>query len=206
MRHRRTQHREEQRPSPTVRQGGGCVGSKRNCSLVAFVHIDTYTSKYGDDAREGELCRLSHSSRAYCIYHPGEGHCFRNMERAFPVLENLPCFHLPTNGPDYLDDDEEAYVRDVVGYTSFLDPVVFYNTEETTPVQLARLHTRIMPRENQGIIMTDGASLPEGDGISSPGADGSSEATGISLFWVYRIITTWEYWIIIDRGCRSIIK
>lgn len=127
MRHRRTQHREEQRPSPTVRQGGGCVGSTRNCSLVAFVHIDAYTSKYGDDAREGELCRLSHSSRAYCIYHPGEGHCFRNMERAFPVLENLPCFHLPTNGPDYLDDDEEAYARDVVGYTSFLDPVVFYN-------------------------------------------------------------------------------
>ena len=113
----------------------------RGIGARAFVHIETHTTKLGDKAWEGTLCGFSQNSRAYRIYNPAKGTVVESRKVTF--LEPPPYGHLPTKGLDYLDDDEEAYARDVVDCTSFLDPIIFNNKEEVAPAPVERLHARI---------------------------------------------------------------
>ena len=86
----------------------------------AFVHIKTHTTKLGDKAWEGKLCGFSQNSWAYRIYHPAKVTVVESRNVTF--LETPPYSHLPTKGLDYVDNDEEAYARDVIDYTSFPPP------------------------------------------------------------------------------------
>ena len=76
----------------------------------AFVHTETHTTKLGDKAWDGNVCGLSQNRRAYRIYNPSKGIVVESRNVTFP--ETPPYSHLPTEGLDYVDDDEKAYARD----------------------------------------------------------------------------------------------
>ena len=78
----------------------------------AFVHIETYTMKLGDQAWEGKLFGFSQGSRAYRIYKPEKGTVVES--RNVTYLETPP-YSMPPVG---INEDYEDYVFDL---TSMLD-------------------------------------------------------------------------------------
>lgn len=84
----------------------------RDIKVEAFVHIDTFTTKLGDNAWERKLCGFSQNRRVYRFHTPAKGTVVEN--RNVTVVETPPCSHLLIKGVDYLDDEEEPYARDVI--------------------------------------------------------------------------------------------
>ena len=98
----------------------------------AFVHIETYTQKLGNEAWEGRLCGYSEESTAYPVYNPETRKVVESRNVVF--FETPPHIVLPPDDSGYqvsgwkpMNDNNELYnnddnlLRDSRDYTSRID-------------------------------------------------------------------------------------
>ena len=169
--HRTLQHTAQRRIPRCLRDMTGL----RAVGVRALVHVEIHTTKIGDKAWEGKLCGFSpNNSTSYHIH---------NDEKGIVVeIRNAKFIETPwgvwRTQEDERHHDElagRAYTIDVMGYTSFLGPLVLSSSREPSRDEVEKL------REEIESMVRDSAAqhnfLEEG-GTST--ADASAPSHGVA--------------------------